>query len=140
MISTSNEHQLQLALQTFERDLQLSINKAARLYNIPRTTLSDRINGRSTHADTIPNLRKLTVLEEEMVVRKVFNLNSRGFPPWIYDVEDIANRLLTIYDTTYIGPRWAFNFVKRQPELYICWNQPYNYQRAQYKDPEIIGA
>ncbi len=49
------------------------------------------------------NSRKLTALEEEMVVQEVFDINSRGFPPRIYDIENIANRLLTIYDTMYVG-------------------------------------
>src|SRR6266566_1891933 len=112
MASTFNESQLQLAFQTFERDLQLSINKAVQLYNILRTTLSIRIKGRSIRINTIVNSRKLTVLKEKVVVRKVFDLNSRRFPPRMYDVEDIANRLLTIRNATYIGLRWAFNFVK----------------------------
>ena len=55
MISTSNESQLQLVFQAFKKDLQLSISKATRLYNIPRTTLSARIKGRYAYADTIAN-------------------------------------------------------------------------------------
>src|SRR6266699_5770546 len=125
MTSTSNERQLQLVFQAFERDPQLSINKAVRLYNIPRTILSDRINRRSTYADTIPNLRKLTALEEEVVVREVFDLDSRGFHPRMRNIEDMVNRLLAIYNTMRIGLRWTFNFVKRQLELYIRWNRPY---------------
>ncbi len=55
MASTSNKNQLQLALQTFEKDPQLSINEAARLYNIPHITLSTQIKDRSIHVDTIVN-------------------------------------------------------------------------------------
>ena len=86
------------------------------------------------------NLRKLTVLKEKVIVQKVFDLNSRGFPLRIRDMEDIANRLLTIYDIIYVGLRWASNFVKRQSKLYIRWNRPYDYQKIQYEDPEIIGV
>ncbi len=117
MALTSNENQLQYTLQTFERNPQLNIRKVTQLYNIPRTTLSARINGRSTREDIIANSRKLTALEEEMVVQEVLDLNSRKFPPRIYNVEDIANRLLATRDATHVGPRWAFNFIKRQPEL-----------------------
>ncbi len=81
MMSTSNEYQVQLVLQTFEKDLQLNIRKAVQLYNIPRTTLTHRINGRSIRTDIIANSRKLTVLEEKMIVQKVLNLNSRKFLP-----------------------------------------------------------
>src|SRR6266699_3694956 len=99
MASTSNEHQLQLACQTFEKDPQLSIRKTVRLYNILRITLFDRINSRLIHIDIIVNLRKLIVLKEEVIIQKVFNLDSRRFPLQIYDMEDMINRLLTIYDT-----------------------------------------
>ena len=113
MASTSNECQLQLTLQTFEKDPQLSVRKAVWLYNILHSTLSTRINDVSTRTTTIANSQKLTVLEEEIIVRKVFNLDSRRFLPQIYNIKDIANRLLTIYNTIYIGLYWAFNFVKQ---------------------------
>ena len=113
MASTFNESQLQLVLQAFEKDLQLSICKAVWLYNIPRTILTHYINGRSIYTDIIVNLQKLIALKEEMVVREVLDLDSRRFFPRMYDIEDIANRLLTICDAMCIGPCWASNFVKR---------------------------
>ncbi len=82
----------------------------------------------------------MTALKEEIIVRTVFDLDSRGFPPWMRDIEDIVNRLFTTYDTMYIGLCWVFNFVKRQSELCICWNRLYNYQRVQYEDLKIIGV
>src|SRR6266699_4964491 len=130
MVSTSNESQLQLVLKTFEKDFQFSINKAVRLYNILYMTMSARIKGRSIHIDTITNSQKLTVLKEKIVVREIFDLDSRRFPLQIYDVEDMANRLLAIYDVMCIGLYWVFNFVKRQLEFYIRWNRLYDYQRV----------
>ncbi len=82
----------------------------------------------------------MTALEEKVIVQEVFDLDSRGFPPWMRDVEDMVNRLLATCDATYVGLRWASNFVKRQPELCMRWNRPYDYQRAQCEDPEIIEA
>ncbi len=76
MASTFNKRQLQLALQTFERDPQLGIRKTVQLYKILHSTLSYRINDRFIRADIILNLQKLTVLKEKMVVRKIFDLNS----------------------------------------------------------------
>ncbi len=113
MISTSNECQLQLVFQAFERDLQIGIRKATRLYNVFYSILSYRINGRSIHVDTMVNLWKLTVLKEKVVVREVFDLDSRRFPLRIHNIKDMTNRLLTIYNTIYIGLHWAFNFIKR---------------------------
>src|SRR6266699_3574115 len=104
MASTFNEHQLQLAFQSFERNPQLDIYKTIQLYKILHSILSHRINSRSIYIDIIFNLRKLIILKEEIIVRKVFDLDSRRFPPRIYDIEDITNRLLTTYNTIYIGP------------------------------------
>ncbi len=103
---------MQFVLQAFEKDLQLNVRKAIQLYNILYSTLFIQINNVSTYTTTIANLQKLTTLEKEVVVREVFDLDSRGFPLWIYDIKDIANRLLATYNTTYVGPRWTFNFVK----------------------------
>ncbi len=105
MTSTSNENQLQFVLQTFKKDPQLNINKAIQLYNILRIILSAQIKGRSIYTDTIANSRKLTVLEKEVVVREIFDLDSRRFPPRICNVEDITNRLLAIYNVMCIGLR-----------------------------------
>ncbi len=127
MASTSNKCQLQLTFQTFEKDLQLNVREAVRFYNILYSILSIRINGVSIRTTIIINSRKLTALKEEVVVREVFDLDSRGFPPRIYNIEDMVNRLLAIYDTIYIGLYWVSNFVKRQLKLYICWNRPYDY-------------
>ncbi len=103
MTSISNEYQLQLILQAFEKNFQLNIRKAVRLYNVLYTTLSIRINGVSTCANTMINSRKLTMLEEEVIVQEILDLDLRRFPLWIYDIENIANRLLTICDAIYIG-------------------------------------
>ena|SRR6266699_2801067 len=104
MTSTSNEYQLQLVFQTFEKDPQLNVRETTRLYNIPHSTLSTRINNISAHTTIITNLRKLTALKEEIIVREVFDLDSQRFPLRIYNIEDIANRLLAIYDAIYVGP------------------------------------
>src|SRR6266566_2274459 len=88
IVSTSNKYQLQLVLQIFEKDLQLNIRKTIQFYNVLHITLSIRINGISTYVNTIANLRKLIALKKEVVVREVFNLDSRRFPFRIYNIED----------------------------------------------------
>ncbi len=129
---------MQFILQTFEKDLQLNVRKTTRLYNILHSTLSIQINDISTYTTTIANSQKLTMLKEKVIVQKVLDLDLRRFPLRIYDVENIANRLLAIYDIIYIGLHWISNFIKQQPKFYIRWNRLYNYQKIQYEDPKII--
>ncbi len=80
MASISNECQLQLALQTFEKDPQLNIRKAIQLYNILHSILSIRINSVSIYTITIANSQKLITLEKEIIVREILDLDSRRFP------------------------------------------------------------
>jgi hypothetical protein len=51
----------------------------------------------------------------------------------------MANRLLVDREASPVGKRWAYNFVKRQPELKIRFSRKYDYQRAKYEDPTVIG-
>jgi hypothetical protein len=80
----------------------------------------------------------LTDLEESVIVQYILNLDSRGFPPRLSGVEDMANRLLAERDAGRVGINWASTFVKRHPELTTRYNRKYDYQRAKCEDPEII--
>ena len=135
-----NEGQLQLALQAMERDKKLTSFAAAKLYGVSRTTLNQRRKGVCPRAETIANSRNLNPLEEEVIVRRVLNLYEQGFSPGLSVVEDMANLLRETRGASRVGPRWASNFVRRQPELRTRLSRPYDYQRAKCEDPEIIGA
>ena len=93
MESESKEARTILAVAAFKRDSTQNVRTLARIYNIDRTTLTRRINGRSARMDSIPKSRNLDVLEEAMIVREILYLDSRGFPPKLTHVEDMANQL-----------------------------------------------
>jgi hypothetical protein len=73
-----------------------------------------------------------------VLVQYILDLATKGFPPRMSVVEDIANRLLVTRDTPRVGTRWASNFVKRRPELRTRFQRKYDYQRAKCEDPEVI--
>ena len=52
-----------------------------------------------------------------MLVQYILDLATKGFPPRVSVVEDIANRLLATHDTLRVGTRWASNFINRRLEL-----------------------
>ena len=89
-------------------------------------------------SDCVPNNRKLSDLEEQIIVQYILDLDSRGFPSRHRDVEEMANRLLADRDASPVGKRWAINFIKRQPQLKTCFQRRYNYQRAKCEDPIAI--
>ncbi len=52
-----------------------------------------------------------------MLVQHILDLGTKGFPPRMSIVKDMANRLLTTRDVLRVGTRWASHFVKRRLEL-----------------------
>ena len=68
MEASLKESRLLLAIQAIRKDPHLSIRAAAKIYNISRTTLSERLGGRFSRRDIAANSRKLTDLEENAIV------------------------------------------------------------------------
>jgi len=81
---------------------------------------------------------KLTLPEEETLVRYILDLDSRGFPTRISGVEDMANLLLATRRASRVGKQWAYRFVQRRPELKARFSREYDFQRALCEDPELI--
>jgi hypothetical protein len=77
-------------------------------------------------------------MEEQIIVQYIFDLDSRGFPPRMRGVEEMANRLLSDSDASPVGKRWASNFVKRQPDHKTHFQQRHDYSRVRYEDLTVI--
>jgi hypothetical protein len=140
MESTSTEGRILLALQSIKPQGNLSVRQAAKAYNVSRTTLQYRRVGRPSRRDITPNSTKLTPLEEEAIVQYVLDLDTRGLPPRLSDVEDMANRLVVVRADEPVGKHWVRRFIDRQPALRTRLSRPYDYQRALCEDPDAIGA
>src|SRR4051794_6859189 len=95
MPQQSKEANIVLAIEAIRRDPQLSIRSAAKIYGIPRVTLSDRIQGRLSISEIRHRRLYLTITEEEALVRHILDLDLQGFPPRFNGVRDMANLLLT---------------------------------------------
>jgi hypothetical protein len=138
MSQLNKEANILLAIQALQNDPKLSLRRAAKIYKVSLTTLWRRQQGILSLRDTIPKSRKLSDLEEQIIVQFILDLDSRGFPPRLRGVEEIANRLLADRDASPVGKRWASNFVKRHKELKTRFFRKYDYQRAKCEDPTII--
>ena len=136
----TQEARIILAIEAIRTSKSLSRRKAAKIYNVPESTLRDRMTGRIPLNERRPAVHKLTKLEEEVIVRKILELDSRGFAPRQASVEDMANFILESRGGRHVGKLWAYRFVQRQPDLKTRFNRVYDFQRVLYEDPELIGA
>jgi hypothetical protein len=133
-----SEGNMLLALRTLQTDANLKLRPTARLYKVNYYALRRRHNGIQSRRDWIPKSRKLSNLEEQIIVRLILDLDSRGFPPRLRGVEEMANPLLNDRDASSAGKRWASNFVKRHKELKARFFRRYDYQRAKFEGLTVI--
>ena len=136
----TQEARIILAIEAIYTTKEMSIRQAAKIYNVPETSLRYRIKGRVAKAELRNGRHQLTSNEEETIVSYILDLDSRGFPPRIYGVEDMANLLLEMRHAKPVGKLWAHRFVRRHSELKTRFSRAYDFQRALCEDPELINA
>ena len=128
MATPSYEARLAMAIEAIRGPSQLSASAASKIYNVTRSTLQNRINGRRARLDSPANCKLLTPLEEDSIVQYILELTTRSFPPRLCAVEDMANQLLHARGavsvasaasaaSVSVGKHWVERFVKRRPEL-----------------------
>jgi hypothetical protein len=132
------ESQLQLAIQAIQRDATLSQRRAAAIYSVSQSTLSDRLAGKLSREDSTPNSMKLLVTEEQTIVNYILDLDARGYPLHLPAIKDLADSLLAARHRDPVGPNWPRAFIKRRPELKMKFNRKYDYRRALCEDPELV--
>lgn len=101
--SQSKENRINLAIQAIQRDKKLSRRCAAQIYNVPESTLCDRINGKTPKAEVHPKAHRLTITKEEAIVKYVLDLDMRELPSRLAGIEDMANLLLSRRDGGHVG-------------------------------------
>jgi hypothetical protein len=140
MSSNSKEAKINLTIAAIQQNPKLGIREAARIYTISSSTLHARMNGRRARVDTHANSMRLTLLEEQTLVKFILDLDSRGFPPQLNSIEEMANLLLAECNIGRIGQHWASHFIQRQPKLKMRFNCVYNWQRALCEDLTAIDV
>ena len=85
------------------------------------------MNGHTTLSERRPAVQLLTELEEEVLVRYILDIDTRGFAPRLAGVEDIVNYILESRRGRRVGKLWAYRFVQRRPELKTRFNRVYDF-------------
>ena len=135
------EGRVLLAISSLRKKEITNIREAARLYDVPRTTLQRRLNGSTNRAEKQANGLKLTKEEEESLVQWILSMDQHGAAPRLSHIQDMANILLSnrgLSNIQPIGQNWVYKFIKRHDQLKTKFSRRYNYQRAKCEDPKLI--
>ena len=103
MPQKNDESQIVLALRAMQNNPKLSARAAGKIYSINHEKLSRRRRGIQPRRDISANSRKLTNLEESVLIQYILDLSTKGFPPRLSMVEDMANRLLATRNQLRVG-------------------------------------
>jgi helix-turn-helix, Psq domain/Tc5 transposase DNA-binding domain len=115
-MSTYSDQDLSSAVEDVKNGTP--IRQAARLYNIPRSTLQGRLSGRNARRLISQEQQRLSTIQEQCLVDWIVRQESLGFAPTHAQVRAIAASLLeTQGDYTPLGRRWATSFVRRHPSI-----------------------
>jgi hypothetical protein len=137
------EGRLVLAINALKKAQISKIREAARIYDVPYSTLCMRLRGRPDRVSIPANGLRLIQTEEESLKKWIGSLASRGAAPRPNDIRIMADILLSERgDTTplpKIGKNWVSSFLKRNKDLKSKYLRRYNYQRAKCEDPKVIG-
>jgi hypothetical protein len=136
--STYNEGTLYLAIQATKATVPDITRHASRAFNVPRTTLQRRRDGKPPRCDTEPNSKKLKKTEEEAIVRRILELDDRGIGATRTMVEEMANDLLAARGEGPVGKCWVDRFRTRTKEVKLRRSCPYDRQRALNEDARVI--
>jgi hypothetical protein len=99
----NNEANILLSLLALQNNPKLSLRRAASIYTVSWNPFGRRQKGIQSQRDATPKSRKLSDLEKQTIVQFILDLDSRGFPPRLRCVEEIANRLLADRDAPPVG-------------------------------------
>jgi predicted HTH domain antitoxin len=135
------EGRILLAISALEKKEISAISRAAQIFNVPRSTLRDRLKGSKYRNEARANGHKLTQNDVESLIRWILSIDQRRAAPRPSHVQEMANILLAQRGSTPIktvGEKLVYNFVNWQDEIKTRFSRRYNHQRAKYEDPTVI--
>jgi hypothetical protein len=137
---THQEGRIAFAIAAIQKNQFHSIREAARVYNVPLSTLQRRVRGIKPQRGQRSSTRKLTQIEEDILIKWILQHEKRGFPPYLIDAKAIAQRIVNNRSTVVndIGHQWIYRFTKKHPELRGRISRKKDYQRVKCEDPAII--
>lgn len=139
----TDEERIRLALAAVTRNgfrangrLWLSLREAANIFDVSKTTLTARYNGRTTQKKAHEHKKKITPGAEAALVDWIIEMGRRGIPLHGSAVAQHA----TLIAGTEISEKWVYRFRARHPELKAKWTTGLEQCRAQALNPTAVAS
>ena len=117
----------------------MSVRKAALYYNVPKSTVGDRVSGRIQHGSVSGPPKYLTNEEEHELVRFLIRCASIGFPKTRCEVLSLVQNIVDSKGIkTVVSSRWWQTFCKRNPNVTLRAPAPLSRACAYATDPDLI--
>ena len=107
-----------------------TVQEASRIYNVPPSTLRDRMKGHQSQPELCNQNHRLSLLQEEALIGWIVSLDIHGAAPRPFQVREMAQIILDAATSTpslAIRKNWVTEFTKQRPEIKTRFVQKLNY-------------
>ena len=116
-----------------------SIRRAAELYNVPRSTLHDRISGKVIHGAKSGPPAYLNIEEEEQLTSFLLECAKIGYAHTRKQVIALVQQIVNSKGiSTIVTNGWWERYVQRHPQITLRVAVPFSYARAMATDREVL--
>jgi DDE superfamily endonuclease/helix-turn-helix, Psq domain/Tc5 transposase DNA-binding domain len=135
---------LKSALKAIDED-GLSINAAARAFEVPASTLKDKFNGKSEVGCKSGSPPVLGKYREEVMAQWIRNMARVGFPIRCLDLTETVKKMCIVdkiknpFNNNEPGQSWVTGFFERHPDLKVKSAEHHSIGRAQVTEERIRG-
>ena len=119
----------------------MSIRRAAEEFNVPKSTLGDRISGRTLHGASSGRPKYLTDEEEDILVKFLLKCAAIGYPRSRNEVIAMVQRSCDGRDMdVHVTHGWWERFCYRHPEISLRTMSALSYARAKGQNKEALSS
>lgn len=135
----STETRIQLALDAYRSQKVPSLNQAAKLFNVPPSTLKHRNHGRRSAKESQQAQQRLSVAEEQSIKLCILQMAAWGWPISIPYLEGLVLDLLKKRgDTEPLGNNWYKSFLARHPDIKLKLARTHDQSRKDAGNYKIL--
>ena len=139
MPSLPPEERVQLAIKALHAGSISSQRKAAEHFNIPRSTLQERLKGRRPAKELHQAQQRVTPEEEDAIKRTLITMTAWGFSSTIRYLRSLAVGIQEARgDYEPLGQHWYKHYLARHPDLKAVWSRNLDQSRKDAVDHSTL--